>query len=547
MFEQILRRPQMAEQLKMLVVDDEEAICEGCSRIFTRQGFDVSKSNNPQDGLERASAEDYHCILLDIKMPQMSGLEFLSKLRDTHRNTPVILMTGYPSTPNAISAVRLGASGFVTKPFTPEEITQTVQRFVSPQVALDAVPSSSPAESTVSQPEATPERRFWDKAWIAAKGEDEYRVGVLTPKTGNQTIAEVTLPGIGQVVYQGLPMAAVRLESGESITVPAPLTGVVNALNDQLAEQPELVATQPCSNGWLADIRATRVDDEIRHCSTRRVLVVSEDQATAAHHQEQLASFGCEVNQLTESIADAGSESLSQALLGHQYGVVLLDATSLGDEGPRMVAQIQASAPSAKVIVVAASNEEREAEYRSQKILYYAVGEVDSDEMLQVLDSAFQTPPKPSAKPPKGTAGNEPIASITITNRQGSHVMLMIEPGMLHRNKGLGVRIRGLLYEQLFPIKTVLGKDELEPKDILHATKSYDRVIHLTAKELQLLPGTLVRDTGTELTGLSSSEGADKVTTLVIQRAKDSDTVDDLPDRTLDQLARHIANIMATA
>ena len=169
----------MAEQPKLLVVDDEDAICEGCRRIFSRQGFDVSKSSDPQDGLDLAAAGDFACILLDIKMPEMTGLEFLSRLRTTHQNTPVILMTGYPSMPNAISAVRLGASGYVTKPFTPEEITQAVHRFV-PAVEAQTVSEPSAGVAAAEPPAAAP-RQFWQESWLSPLGGDEYRVGALLP------------------------------------------------------------------------------------------------------------------------------------------------------------------------------------------------------------------------------------------------------------------------------------------------------------------------------------------------------------------------------
>ena len=120
----------MSAEPTLLVVDDEEAICEGCRRIFSRQGFDVRKCSNASQGLDLAKQTDYSAILLDIKMPEMDGLHFLEALRKEKPEVPVVLMTGYPSIPNAASAIRLGASDYVTKPFTPEEISQAVHRLL---------------------------------------------------------------------------------------------------------------------------------------------------------------------------------------------------------------------------------------------------------------------------------------------------------------------------------------------------------------------------------------------------------------------------------
>ena len=120
----------MSDDPKLLVVDDEEVICEGCRRIFSRQGFEVEKCSDACQGLSLAKQNDYSAILLDIKMPTMDGIAFLEALRKQKADVPVVLMTGYPSIPNAASAIRLGASDYVTKPFTPEEITQAVHRLL---------------------------------------------------------------------------------------------------------------------------------------------------------------------------------------------------------------------------------------------------------------------------------------------------------------------------------------------------------------------------------------------------------------------------------
>ena len=130
----------MLDDPKLLVVDDEEVICEGCRRIFSRQGFEVEKCSDACQGLGLAKQNDYSAILLDIKMPTMDGIAFLEALRKQKADVPVVLMTGYPSIPNAASAIRLGASDYVTKPFTPEEITQAVHRLLH----HDSTPNRKP-------------------------------------------------------------------------------------------------------------------------------------------------------------------------------------------------------------------------------------------------------------------------------------------------------------------------------------------------------------------------------------------------------------------
>jgi DNA-binding NtrC family response regulator len=120
----------MLDTQNLLVVDDEEVICQACQRVFSRQGFEVEECIDPREGLNRATEKEYSAILLDIKMPGMDGIQFLEELRKTKPNVPVMIMTGYPSIPDAASAIRLGAADYISKPFTPEEITQAVQRML---------------------------------------------------------------------------------------------------------------------------------------------------------------------------------------------------------------------------------------------------------------------------------------------------------------------------------------------------------------------------------------------------------------------------------
>jgi len=118
----------MPDDLRLLVVDDEEVVCGACRRVFSPQGFRVETTSDAREGLSLATEKEYSAVLLDIKMPELDGMQFLAELRKTKPDLPVILITGYPSIPNAASAMRLGAADYVTKPFTPEEITQAVQR-----------------------------------------------------------------------------------------------------------------------------------------------------------------------------------------------------------------------------------------------------------------------------------------------------------------------------------------------------------------------------------------------------------------------------------
>ncbi|MBC8875917.1 MAG: response regulator [Planctomycetes bacterium] len=121
----------MSDEPRLLVVDDDPVICFACRRIFSDRGFEVEESTDAREGLKRATEQEYAGILLDIKMPGIDGIQFLEELRKCKPALPVLIMTGYPSLSTATAAVELGASGYITKPFTPAKVRQAVQDMLS--------------------------------------------------------------------------------------------------------------------------------------------------------------------------------------------------------------------------------------------------------------------------------------------------------------------------------------------------------------------------------------------------------------------------------
>ena len=190
-------------------------------------------------------------------------------------------MTGYPSIPNAASAIRFGASDYVTKPFTPEEISQAVHRL------LHANPRR-PAEA-VSHPAAAAEGfRFWHDAWFRAADEGAACVGALLVAPGAAAVTKVVLPRIGEVVYQGLPLAAVTVAGRPECIVPSPLSGVVVAVNDALQADPAALVDDPCGQGWIACISPTRLEEEVEATAMSAGRSFAIRRATATAQVEKL-------------------------------------------------------------------------------------------------------------------------------------------------------------------------------------------------------------------------------------------------------------------
>jgi DNA-binding response OmpR family regulator len=106
----------------VLVVDDEVAVNNNIRKILRKRGYHVDQAVSKTEALARIEQRSYKLILLDLKMPDVKGLELLSAIRDRRPEARVIIITGYASIETAVQAARMGAVNYLPKPFTPEEI-----------------------------------------------------------------------------------------------------------------------------------------------------------------------------------------------------------------------------------------------------------------------------------------------------------------------------------------------------------------------------------------------------------------------------------------
>ncbi|QKK09119.1 MAG: sigma-54-dependent Fis family transcriptional regulator [Planctomycetota bacterium] len=115
----------------VLVVDDKEMMRDSVGSSLRRAGFDVVTSDRAQAAVERIAQKRPDVIITDLKMPGMTGLELLEKIREIDDEVPVVLMTAFGTIETAVEAMRLGAFDYITKPFEGDELIITVKRAVA--------------------------------------------------------------------------------------------------------------------------------------------------------------------------------------------------------------------------------------------------------------------------------------------------------------------------------------------------------------------------------------------------------------------------------
>ncbi len=113
---------------RVLVIDDEPAVLRVLGLLLERNGFAVDSAADASIGLKHLESNTYHCVLSDIIMPGLSGLDFLRELRRHDLDVPVILMTAGPTLDSALDAIEYGAQSYLLKPVEPEALVQAVGR-----------------------------------------------------------------------------------------------------------------------------------------------------------------------------------------------------------------------------------------------------------------------------------------------------------------------------------------------------------------------------------------------------------------------------------
>jgi DNA-binding NtrC family response regulator len=112
--------------IKILIIDDEEIIRISCERALQVSGFATGVAAGGREGIEMLEKEKYDVVLLDLKMPDIDGMEVLHRIKTSWPDVKVIMISGYSTVDTAVNALRQGAVNFIQKPFSPDTIISAI-------------------------------------------------------------------------------------------------------------------------------------------------------------------------------------------------------------------------------------------------------------------------------------------------------------------------------------------------------------------------------------------------------------------------------------
>ena len=118
---------------RILVIDDDENIRKVVYAILQDKGYEVDTAGSGNEAITKTQKEHYDLMLVDIRLPDMEGTEVLTRIHDTVPRIRKLIVTGYPTLQNAVTAVNQGADAYIMKPFDVEKMLLTIEEQLEKQ------------------------------------------------------------------------------------------------------------------------------------------------------------------------------------------------------------------------------------------------------------------------------------------------------------------------------------------------------------------------------------------------------------------------------
>ncbi|MBF0105928.1 MAG: response regulator [Deltaproteobacteria bacterium] len=398
----------MQNNNKLLVIDDEQIVCDCCDRVLTPMGYHLDVCTNPVDALRRTNQNRYDAVLLDMKMEEMSGLDFLKAFRKHNADTPVIVITGYPTVENVVSAMRLGIADYIQKPFKPSELLKGVKRAMSsqntatilddepnvetPPTTHDAILHTTPLDTL---PEIEHEGLlikkhnifFYNHAWLMDPEEDYVFTGTLLPGNIQDNLLRITLPAAGDFVSRGQIMASVFHHPEGNFKIQSPISGKIMYVNNDIIRNPDWLWEEPFSKGWLAVIDPFFKQMDINVCKERHVILATHNYGKAKEQYRTLNKLGLCVHVVTSP--HEALQEIKKITPRHDM-LTIIDDTYYIDLGEMTGHEIHYKYPGIKIVVLGDDEAAVKAKYGAHVSFSHKSVGTSQLKISTVLYSAFQ-------------------------------------------------------------------------------------------------------------------------------------------------------------
>jgi len=117
----------LGENARIIIIDDDESIRQVLKTILEEEGYTVDTADTGKEAVLKTNEKAYNLALIDMRLPDIEGIDLILKIKDTTPRMRKIIVTGYPTIQNAMEAVNRQADAFILKPFDVERVLQTIR------------------------------------------------------------------------------------------------------------------------------------------------------------------------------------------------------------------------------------------------------------------------------------------------------------------------------------------------------------------------------------------------------------------------------------
>jgi len=267
----------MNKQFDILAIDDEQVIIDAINKICSSEGYRVDSSIDAKDALEKLSKNSYKIIVCDIMMPDIDGFEFLEEIVKRKISSPVIMTTGYSTVENSVKSLYNGAIDFIPKPFTADEILNSVirgMRYSDVQNKIISSPNQQDDSTIIYVPCPAKYFRLGYSSWAAEENTGTILIGVtdLFLKI-IESIEELELYKLDEEIVQGNQCATLKSKDNLVHNILSPVTGRIIERNEEILNDVNIIEKDPYFEGWLYRIIPSESEYELKQlipCSSDR-------------------------------------------------------------------------------------------------------------------------------------------------------------------------------------------------------------------------------------------------------------------------------------
>jgi len=255
---------------RILAVDDEAIVLDSFRKILVAAGYSIDTVESGLEALGLVQKHKYDFVFTDLKMPEMDGLDVVKGVKHYSPETDVVMITGYATIESAVNAMKFGAMDYVQKPFTEDELVEFTkkclirrhdrkQKHVSSRVRV--VTTDRPPAHEFGLPGGVfiSPCHVWANVAVAGLvrlGMDDFARKMIG------RIDAIELPAKGATIKRGERLFTIR-QGGRAAVFFAPISGVVQEVNAELAHHLEWLATRPYERGSICSMKPDHLADEL--------------------------------------------------------------------------------------------------------------------------------------------------------------------------------------------------------------------------------------------------------------------------------------------